>query len=47
MSFVLMLVLQWWFCNKLGFGDFGGFSKLRDQEGCFWHFNFKRNVINF
>jgi hypothetical protein len=23
-----LLVLQWWFCNKLGFADYGGFAKL-------------------
>jgi hypothetical protein len=34
-SFVPILVLQWWFCNKLGFGDFGVFSKLEDQRACF------------
>jgi len=27
-----LLVLQWWFCNKLGFGDFGGFVKLKYQK---------------
>jgi hypothetical protein len=26
-----LLVLQWWFCNKLGFGDYGGFAKLRGK----------------
>jgi hypothetical protein len=26
-----LLVLQWWFCNKLGFRDFGGFAKLGGQ----------------
>jgi hypothetical protein len=30
-----MLVLQWWFCNKLGFEDFGGFAELGDQGACF------------
>jgi hypothetical protein len=35
-SFVLILILKWWFCNKLGFGDFGSFPKLRDQEACFY-----------
>jgi hypothetical protein len=29
-SFVSMLVLQWWFCNIFGFGDFGDFAKLLD-----------------
>jgi hypothetical protein len=26
-----LLVLRWLFCNKLGFGDFGGFDKLGDK----------------
>jgi len=45
-SFVPMLVLQWWFCNKLGFGDFGDFPKLGDKKACFWPFNLERNIAN-
>jgi hypothetical protein len=25
----ILLVLQWWFHNKLSFGDFGGLATLR------------------
>jgi hypothetical protein len=30
--FVLMLVLQWCFCNKLDFGDFGDFQNLKTKK---------------
>ena len=45
-SYVPLLVLQWLFHNKLGFGDFGGFSKLRDQGAYLWPFDLERNVAN-
>jgi hypothetical protein len=32
--------------SQLGFGDFGAFPKLGDQEAYFWHFDLKRNVTN-
>ena len=43
--FVSILVLQWWFCNKFGFRDFDGFSKLGDQGAHLWPFDLERNVV--
>ena len=45
-GFVPMLVLQLWFCNKLGFIAFGDFPKLGDEGVCFWPFNLERNMTN-